>query len=80
MSSVLLISGCQDNQTASDGAPSAHQNGAFTLALLGSWRGARDYADLHRRILAQMPPTQTPNLYWATQRDAAFESQAPFAV
>ena len=78
--SVMLFSGCQDNQTSSDGAPSAHQNGAFTLALLTTWRGARDYADMHRRILAQMPPTQTPNLYWATPRDAAFEAQSPFVV
>ena len=35
---------------------------------------------MHRRILAQMPPTQTPNLYWATPRDAAFEAQSPFVV
>jgi hypothetical protein len=80
--SVLLLSGCQDNQTSSDGRPdpSGHQNGAFTNALRNVWQSARDYADLHDRILQQMPPTQTPNRYWATERDAAFEAQRPFTI
>jgi hypothetical protein len=80
--SVLLISGCQDNQTSSDGRPdpSGHQNGAFTRALRSSWETAMDYADLHARILQQMPSTQSPNLFWATERDAGFEAQSPFRI
>ncbi len=80
--SVLLISGCQDNQTSSDGRPepSGHQNGAFTRALRNAWESATDYVDLHARILQQMPSTQSPNLYWATDRDPAFEAQRPFTI
>jgi hypothetical protein len=79
---VLLISGCQDNQTSSDGRPdpSGHQNGAFTKALRNVWETSTDYADLHARILQQMPSTQTPNLFWATDRDPAFEAQRPFSI
>lgn len=80
--SVLLISGCQDNQTSSDGRPdpNGHQNGAFTKQLRAFWQTTSDYADLHAKILQQMPPTQSPNLYWATPRDAAFEAQHPFTI
>jgi hypothetical protein len=80
--SVLLISGCQDNQTSSDGRPdpSGHQNGAFTKALRNAWESATDYADLHGRIVRQMPTTQSPNLYWATERDTAFQAQLPFTI
>jgi hypothetical protein len=79
---VLLISGCQDNQTSSDGSPdpSGHQNGAFTKALRNAWESAADYADLHARILQHMPSTQSPNFFWATDRDAAFEAQRPFTI
>jgi hypothetical protein len=80
--SVLLISGRQDNQTSSDGNPdpSGHQNGAFTRALRNVWEPATDYADLHARILRQLPSSQSPNLFWATSRDAAFEAQRPFTI
>ena len=80
--SVLLISGCQDNQTSSDGRPdpSGRQNGAFTKALKAAWESARDYVDLHAKILGQLPPTQSPNLFWATPRDTAFEAQSPFTI
>ena len=79
---VLLLSGCADNQTSSDGTPdpSGHQNGAFTRLLRREWPAARDYADLHERIVSQMPPTQTPQKFWATTPDVAFEAQAPFTI
>ena len=79
---VLLISGCQDNQTSSDGRPdpSGHQNGAFTKALRSVWESAATYRDLHSQILQLMPNNQTPNLYWATDRDTAFEAQRPFTI
>jgi peptidoglycan hydrolase-like protein with peptidoglycan-binding domain len=79
---VLLIAGCADNQTSSDGRPdpSGHQNGAFTKALRSVWESATDYADLHKRICGLMPSTQSPNLYWATEPDVAFEAQRPFTI
>ena len=60
--SVILISGCQDNQTSLDG----DHNGAFTEQLLRVWnRGAfkGNYAKFHAAIKARMPRTQVPNLF-----------------
>jgi hypothetical protein len=78
--SVLLISGCQDNQLSLDGT----RNGLFTQRLLETWnRGAFNgvgYPDLHRQIVAQMPPQQTPNLFWATPQNLEFERQRPFTI
>jgi hypothetical protein len=75
---VLLISGCQDNQTSMDG----DHNGAFTEQLLRIWNHGAfkgNYADFHTRIRAAMPPTQSPNLFVLGDA-AAFLAQAPFAV
>jgi hypothetical protein len=60
--SVILISGCQDNQTSMDG----DHNGAFTEQLLLVWnQGAfkGNYAQFHGAIKARMPRTQVPNLF-----------------
>ena len=60
--SVILISGCQDNQTSMDG----DHNGAFTEQLLHVWNHgtfAGNYAQFHAAIKARMPRTQTPNLF-----------------
>ncbi len=76
--SVLLISGCQDNQTSMDG----DFNGAFTEQLLKVWnRGAFDgsYKTFHARIKSGLPPSQSPNLF-ALGKAAAFLKQKPFAV
>ncbi len=75
---VLLISGCQDNQTSMDG----DHNGAFTEQLLKAWdRGtfSGDYASFHARIRAAMPASQTPNLYTLGPA-APFLAQRPFSV
>ena len=75
---VILISGCQDNQTSSDGA----YNGAFTERLLKVWKHGAfegDYARFHARIVAGMPPDQTPNLF-TLGKAAAFLRQRPFKV
>jgi hypothetical protein len=77
--SVLLISGCQDNQTSLDGT----YNGLFTGTLLRTWNGGAftgSYKTLRSRIVSKMPPDQTPNLYWASARCAVFESQVPFTI
>ncbi len=75
---VLLISGCQDNQTAMDG----EHNGAFTEKLLRVWNGGGfkgNYLSLHQRIRAALPPSQSPNLFTLGPA-AAFVKQAPFSV
>ncbi|WP_418317014.1 caspase family protein [Piscinibacter sakaiensis] len=75
---VLLIAGCQDNQTAMDG----EQNGVFTGELLRIWnRGAfaGDYLRLHAQVRAALPPSQSPNLF--TLGDArSLLVQRPFSI
>ena len=59
---VVLISGCQDNQTSMDG----DHNGAFTEQLLKVWsQGAftGNYGSFHARIKAGLPSNQSPNLF-----------------
>lgn len=76
--SVLLISGCQDNQTSMDG----EHNGAFTEKLLRVWDHGKfsgNYLSFHARIRAALPPSQSPNLF-ALGPAAAFLKQAPFTV
>jgi metacaspase-1 len=75
---VLLISGCQDNQTSMDGA----FNGAFTEQLLqvwnhGTYRGT--YAKFHAAIKSRMAATQTPN-FFTLGPAAAFVNQQPFSI
>jgi hypothetical protein len=75
---VLLISGCQDNQTSMDG----EHNGAFTEQLLKVWNhGAFDgnYASFHARIRARMPASQSPNLF-TLGAVGRFLTQQPFTV
>jgi hypothetical protein len=77
--SVLLISGCQDNQLSADG----DFNGLFTAQLLRVWRDGKfkgDYERFHRRIVHRMPPDQTPNYFRAGQVDTNFEAQRPFTL
>jgi metacaspase-1 len=75
---VILISGCQDNQTSMDGP----HNGAFTEKLLKVWdRGTfkGDYALLHARIRAGLPASQSPNLF-VLGKAKAFLAEKPFTV
>jgi hypothetical protein len=75
---VILISGCQDNQSSMDG----DRNGAFTERLLEVWNGGAyrgDYAKFYAEIKAGMPPSQTPNLFQLGPT-AAFARQQPFSV
>jgi hypothetical protein len=77
--SVLLISGCQDNQVSLDGS----RNGLFTQTLLGVWKDGAyggPYARFHKAIVKKMPPTQTPNLFKVGQANSSFERQSPFTV
>jgi hypothetical protein len=75
---VILISGCQDNQSSMDG----DRNGAFTEQLLKIWNGGAyrgNYAMFYAEIKAGMPPSQTPNLFQLGPT-AAFARQQPFSV
>lgn len=75
--SVLLISGCQDNQLSSDG----DFNGLFTAQLLKVWKNGAfkgDYRKFHRAIVQRMPPDQTPRYFRAGKTNTQFESQKPF--
>jgi metacaspase-1 len=77
--SVLLFSGCQDNQLSADGT----FNGLFTGNLLRVWRRGTfsgNYKQFHKRIARRMPPDQTPNYYWAGAPNPAFEAQSPFTI
>ena len=77
--SVLLISGCQDNQTSADGA----FNGLFTGTMLRVWNNGRfkgDYRTFHKQIVKHMPPVQTPNYFTAGVANAGFEAQVPFTI
>jgi len=75
---VILISGCQDNQTSMDG----DHNGAFTEALLHVWNQGKykgNYAKFHAAVKALLPSSQTPNLF-TLGTTTQFASQAPFDV
>ncbi|WP_457320006.1 caspase family protein [Roseateles sp. P5_E11] len=77
--SVILISGCQDNQLSMDGM----DNGLFTGTLKRVWADGqygRDYESFCRDIIRLMPPSQTPNYYVVGAANAGFEAQRPFSV
>jgi hypothetical protein len=74
---VLLSSGCQDNQTSADGA----RNGLFTAALLSVWNNGHcsgNYQTFHKKILALMPDTQTPNYFSVGARSDSWVKDKPF--
>ena len=77
--SILLISGCMDNQTSMDG----DDNGEFTGMLKKVWNGGKftgNYRKLRDKIVAAMPSTQTPNYYCVGAANAKFEGQKPFSI
>jgi hypothetical protein len=77
--SVILISGCQDNQFSMDG----DRNGLVTEQVLavwddGKWKGS--HPKFHKAVVAKMPPTQSPNYTPVGAADAPFEKQTPLTV
>jgi metacaspase-1 len=75
---VVLISGCQDNQTSMDG----DHNGAFTEQLLRVWGHGSftgNYGSFHARVRAALPASQSPNLF-ALGKAGTFLAQTPFTV
>lgn len=76
--SVILVSGCQDNQYSMDGA----RNGAFTEQVLAVWNGGAfegSHAGFHARVRSGLPPSQSPNLF-TMGPVARFLAQRPFTV
>lgn len=74
---VLLLSGCQDNQKSRDGI----KNGLFTEKLLKVYADGKftgNYAGLLVKILKLMPSNQTPNYSIIGKRNAPFEAAKPF--
>jgi hypothetical protein len=76
---VLLISGCQDEQLSLDG----FSNGLFTENLRavwddGAWRGG--HAAFHEAIRSRMPSRQQPNYTRVGAANDAFEQQGPFTI
>jgi hypothetical protein len=60
--SVLLISGCKDNQRSLNG----DANGLFTSQLLYVWNQGdcdKNYRQFYKEIYNLMPPNQQPNYY-----------------
>jgi len=75
---IVLISGCQDNQTSMDG----EHNGLYTENLLRAWKAGKftgDYRLFHAKVRAGMPATQSPRLY-TLGKTAAFLRQKPFTL
>jgi hypothetical protein len=77
--SVLLISGCQDNQLSGDLA----SNGVFTSAVKRIWddgKFAGSWRTFHAAIVRIMPSTQTPNFYPTGVFDPALWALSPFTI
>ena len=76
---VLLVAGCQDNQESQDGVG----NGRFTQELLRVWDEGRfdaDWTTLASRIVANMPPSQTPRLTLIGRSPEALAAELPFSI
>jgi metacaspase-1 len=76
---VLLISGCRDDQLSLDG----FSNGLFTENLLavwndGAWEGG--YPEFRETIRARMPDRQQPDYYPVGAPNPVFENEKPFTI
>ena len=77
--SVILVSGCQDNQTSADG----NGNGLFTEKLKDAWAGGSFRGPLMKlrdQIVQNMPANQTPNYYVVGRPNRLFEKAQAFAI
>ena len=77
--SVILISGCLDNQFSLDG----NRNGLFTENLKKVWKKgafAGTYRKFRDTIAQKMPAQQTPQYSLVGRANPMFEAQKPFAI
>lgn len=75
--SVILISGCQDNQESLDG----DRNGLFTETLKRVWNNGGfvgGHYKFWKEIGRLMPPYQSPNYFKVGTSDIIFENSKPF--
>lgn len=78
-STVLLVSGCQDNQFSLDG----RRNGLFTGMLKKVWNKGKfegGYRRFRDSIAQRMPAQQTPNYLVIGKANPGFEAQTPFTI
>ena len=78
---VVLISGCRDDQLSLDG----FSNGLFTENVLavwddGKWNDGGGYQQFHEAIRSRMPNEQQPNYSRVGAENEAFEEEGPFTV
>jgi metacaspase-1 len=76
---VILISGCQDDQESQDGK----KNGRFTDRLLRVWNGGPykgGYKSFKKAIARLMPDEQMPNYMTVGLPNPHFEGQRPFTI
>lgn len=74
--SIILISGCQDDQLSFDG----EINGAFTKMVLQVWNNGKfdgSIADFYSALVEKMGYYQVPNLFLMNQNSIEF-SKSPF--
>ncbi|MEZ4660414.1 MAG: caspase family protein, partial [Caldilineaceae bacterium] len=77
--SIVLISGCQDDQLSLDG----DLNGLFTGTLLKVWHSGAfqgDLRQLHREVQQRIELYQSPNYMTLGQPNPDFERQRPFTI
>ena len=77
--SVILTSGCQDNQTSLDG----DRNGLFTQNLFQVWNDGKfrgGYRTFRKKIAQNMPPWQSPNFFMAGAPNPKLATQHPFDI
>jgi metacaspase-1 len=76
---VIALSGCQDNQLSQESGG----RGKFSVTLERIWNGGAfsgSYGALHRAIVAEMPPTQTPNYTVVGAANPQFEAGPLFTT
>lgn len=79
VASVVLLSGCQDNQLSMDGP----FNGAYTGQLLATYRNGNfpgSYKELQTRIRTKMPLTQSPNYLETGTVDSTHQKMRCFTI
>lgn len=76
---VILISGCQDNQYSYDGI----FNGTFTARLKQAWNGGKfrgNYRNFQLSIQNLLPAYQSPNYLTVGKPNSSFENEKPFTI
>jgi len=76
---VVLVSGCQDNQLSMDGP----FNGAFTGTLLAVWASGRfggGYPEFTKEIRSRLPSTQSPNFMLVGASNDDFMNTKVFSI